>query len=143
MILDRQLCFSDGQALSGATTTASTDLIDFTLQTRNPGIGTPLFLVVGIPVAAGGTTPTLAVAFQVDDNAAFSSAATLFTSPTYTAAQLTAGAQFVYPLPISGFERYARLSYTQTGTSPTVTVDAHIVTAAELVALYPVGFTVA
>lgn len=142
MILDRQLALSDGQALSGAGAAASTDTIDFG-AVRQIGVGEQLYVVLNVPVAAGGTTPTLAVALQTDDNSAFSSAATLYTSPTYAAAALTAGTQYVYPIPVSGMERHFRLNYTLGGTSPTITVDAHIVTSAQLAYLYPVGFVVA
>ncbi len=142
MILDRQNCFSDGQALSGAGSAASTDLIDLG-AIRQIGVGEPLYVVVNLPVAAGGTTPTLAVALQTDDNSSFSSPTAAFTSPTYAAAALVAGAQFVYPIPPTGMERYVRLNYTLGGTSPTATVDAHIVTSAQLDTMYPGNFVVA
>lgn len=141
MILDRQNCFSDGQALSGAGAAASTDLIDFG-AIREMGVGEQLYIVVNVPVAAGGTTPTMSVAVQADDNAAFSSPTAIFTSPTYAAAALGAGAQFVYPLPVTGVERYMRLNYTLGGTSPTITVDAHIVTSAQLARIYPGGYAI-
>lgn len=139
MILDRQLSLSDGQALTA--TAASTDVIDFG-AVRQIGVGEPLYVVLNFAVGAGGTSPTMNVAFQTDDNSGFSSAATLFTSPTYAAAAMTAGTQYVYPLPVSGMERFFRLNYTLGGTSPTMTLDAHIVTQAQLNALYPSGFSI-
>lgn len=141
MILDRENSFSNGQALSGAGATASTDSIDFG-AVRQIGVGEQLYIVLNVPVAAGGTTPTLTVALQTDDNSAFSSPTAVFTSPTYAAAALGAGAQFVYPLPVTGMERHARLNYTLGGTSPTITVDAHLVTRAQLATMYPGGFSI-
>jgi len=139
MILDAHTSFSNGQALTGSA--ASTDSIDFS-AIREIGVGEQLYILVNVPVAAGGTTPTLSVGLQVDDNSAFSSPATLFTSPVYAAAALTAGAQFVYPLPVTGMERHARLNYTMTGTSPTITLDAHLVTGAQLARIYPSGYAI-
>lgn len=141
MILDAQLSFSRNQALTGTSAVASTDTIDFG-AVRQMGIGEDLFVVINVKVAAGGTTPTLTIAQQTDDNSSFSSATTLLTSQTFAAAALGAGAQIVLPVPISGLEQHYRLSYTQGGTSPTITLDAHIVTSAQLAALYPVGFSV-
>lgn len=142
MILDAQNSFSRNQAVTGATTSGSTDVIDLSQVNRQIGVGEQLYLVVNVKVAAGGTTPTMAVLLQTDDNSSFSSATTVFTGPTLAAAALTAGAQFVYQLPITGYEQYLRAAYTLGGTSPTITVDAHLVTAAQLALLYPGGFTV-
>lgn len=139
MILDRENAFSIAQALT--VTAASTDLIDLS-QVRQIGSGKDLYLVINIDVAAGGTSPTLAVAVQTDDNAAFSSATTLLTSPTYTGAQMVASTQFVLPLPQQGFERYLRLNYTLGGTSPTVTLSAHLVETYQQDVKYAAGFTV-
>lgn len=141
MILDAQNSFSNGQAVTGAGATPSTDSVDLG-AIRQMGVGEPLYVVVNVPVGAGGTTPTLSVGIQTDDNSAFSSPATLSTSPVYPAAQIGAGAQFVYPLPVSGMERHLRLLYTLGGTSPTITLDAHLVTSAQLAALYPSGWAI-
>jgi len=124
MYLDAQDLFSDAQALTGNV--VSTNIIDFG-QDRNIGIGEPLVVVVGIDVAAGGTTPTLQVTIQADDNSGFASPGTVATGPTWAAAVLTAGAQFVIPVPPDLLtERFMRLSYTVGGTSPTVTVTAFL-----------------
>ena len=121
----------------------STDLVDFGAQLRNPGVGEDLFLVVNVSGAVTGTSPTLSVAMQVDDNAAFSSQNTVFTSPTYSGANFAQGKQYVYPMPIDSMERYARLNYTLGGTTPATTLDAHIVRSGQLQQLYPSGFAVA
>ena len=142
MILDRENAFSQAQAVTGATTTASTDLIDLSVLRPNLGSGKELFVVVNVDVAAGGTTPTMAVLIQTDDNVGFASAATLFTGPTLAQAQLGLSTQLVYTIPATGMERYLRLAYTLGGTSPTITVSAHIVENFGLNLNYGSGFSV-
>lgn len=141
MILDRENAFSQSQAVTGAATTASTDVIDLS-QVRQIGSGKDLYAVITVEVAAGGTTPTMAILVQSDDNAGFSSATTMLTSPTFAAAQLTSSTQIVIPLPQQGYERYLRLAYTLGGTSPTITVSAHLAETYQQDAKYPGGFTV-
>lgn len=120
--VDAQQLFSDAQALTG--TAVSTNIIDFG-QDRNIGIGKPMAVVITADVALAGTSPTLAIAVQADDNSAFSSAGTVATTPTYTA--LALGAQLVIPIPAdTATERFMRLSYTLGGTTPTVTLTAYL-----------------
>lgn len=142
MILDRENAFSIQQALSGAGNINSTDLIDLS-QLRQIGFGEDLYLVLNVDVAAGGTSPTLQVNVQTDDNAAFSSPAVALTSPTYAQAQLGLSTQIVLPLPQQGWERYIRLQYVLGGTSPTLTLSAHIAENYQQDVKYPAGFTVA
>lgn len=142
MILDRENAFSIAQALSGAGTVNSTDLIDLS-QVRQVGAGKDLSLVLNVDAAMTGTSGTLAVAVQTDDNPSFSSAATLLTSATYAQANLGLSTQIALPLPQQGWERYVRLQYTLGGTSPAVTVSAHIVENFQQDVKYPAGFTVA
>ncbi len=142
MILDKQLALSEAQAVTGAATSASTNLIDLSVLRPNLGSGKDLFVVVNVDVAAGGTTPTMAVLIQTDDNEAFSSAATILTGPTIAAAGLALSTQLVYQVPPTSMERYMRLAYTLGGTSPTITVSAHIVENYHLSPNYASGFTV-
>lgn len=123
MILDAQLQFSDDQALTA--TAVSTNVIDLGAD-RNIGLGTEgLSVMVISKVAMAGTSPTLAVTVQTDDNSAFSSAATVTTSATLTA--FAAGTKLVLPIPADlSTERYLRLNFTMGGTTPTVTVDAFL-----------------
>jgi hypothetical protein len=140
MILDRENAFSQSQALTGTTLVPSTDVIDLS-QIRQVGIGEDLHIVINFEAAAGGTTPTITVALQTDDNAAFSSAATV---TTYLNAVSTPGAssQFVFNIPHQ-LERFIRLAYTQGGTTPTTTVSAHIAVGSQYDIKMPSGFTVA
>ena len=140
MILDNENKFSVAQALSGSGA-ASTDYIDLS-SIRQIGFGKDLYLVVNIDVAAGGTSPTLSIAVQTDDNTSFSTPATALTSPTYTGTQMVASTQFVIPLPQQGYERYLRLNYTLGGTTPTVTLSAHLVENYQQDVKYASGFSV-
>lgn len=119
MLLDKNLQVSTAQALSA--TARSTDVVDLK-QDRDIGIGDSFFLVAVVTTALAGTSPTLAVSIQTDDNAAFLSPVTLATSATLTAAPL--GTMIVVPLPRTN-ERYLAANFTLGGTTPTVTVDAY------------------
>lgn len=131
MILSAEQMFSDGQALTA--TAASTNIIDLgapgtvlgapaALQ-RDVGKGTPIPIFVSLDVASGGTSPTLDVALQMDDNAGFSSPTTLASAPQVAGG--AAGDQVaLYYLPEGITQRYIRLNYTLGGTSPTYTVSA-------------------
>jgi len=139
MIVDKQNAFSESQALTA--TAASTNVIDLS-QIRQIGDGKPLYVVVTVEVAMAGTTPSLAVSIVTDDNAALSSPAVILTGPTILGASLPASTQLVYPIPLSGVERFIALNYTLAGTGPTVTVSAHIVENFTQDVKYPSGFTV-
>lgn len=141
MILDRENAFSQSQALTGTSLVASTDVIDLSsIRQVGQGNGYPN-IVVNFEAAPGGTTPTITIALQTDDNAAFSSATTVTTYVT-TLAMPAASTQFVFDLPQQGLERFVRLAYTQGGTSPTTTLSAHMNLNQQWDVKYPGGFTV-
>lgn len=128
MIFDRTLLFSDGQAITA--TAPSTNVVDLGATgtvlgasaaiVREIGYGTDVDLSVTVTQSFNNLT-SLSIAIQVDDNAAFSSPTTVFTSPAYTLAQLATGAKYLLPdtLPAGTNERYVRLNYTVAGTAPT------------------------
>lgn len=120
MYLDSKLEFAGGQALT--TTAVSTNVIDLGVD-RDIGVGESMAVVVSAAVAAGGTSPTIQVVVQTDDNAAFSSATAIATSPV--TADIAAGDKIVLPIGITN-ERYLRLSFVTGGTTPTHTVDAYL-----------------
>lgn len=122
MIFDKNLQFSADQALTA--TAASTDYLDLGSD-RDIGPGTPLWLVVVSKAAPGGTSPTIAVSIETDDNSSFSSAATLATHTTVAGASFGLGEKIVMPWPFTN-ERYNRVKFTLGGTSPTFTVDAFV-----------------
>lgn len=128
MIFDRTLLFSDGQAITA--TVPSTNVVDLgatgtvngasTAMVREIGYGNDVDLSVTVTQSFNNLT-SLSIAIQVDDNAAFSSPTTVFTSPAYMLAQLATGAKYLLPdtLPAGTNERYVRLMYTVAGTAPT------------------------
>lgn len=128
MIMDRSALFSDQQAITADA--ASTNLIDTGARgtvfgasspiVRDLGPGTRVPLVVTVTETFNNLT-SMVITVQTDDNAAFSSPKTVFTSPTYTLAQLATGAEYLLPewFPVGTNERYVRLFYDITGTAPT------------------------
>lgn len=130
MIFDATGLFSDGQAITA--TAASTNLIDLgatgtiygaasaLVRDIGPGNRIPLMITV---TQSFNTLTSLTISLETDDNAGFSSATTIWTSPAYTLAQLAVGAkQNLLPdsIPLGANERYLRLKYTVTGSNPTL-----------------------
>lgn len=120
MFVDSQLMFSDAQALT--TTAVSTNIIDLSVD-RNIGKGEPMAIVLTFGVDSGGTSPTLQVVLQTDNDVAFGSLTTIASSAVVLDA--VAGDSIVLPIGYSN-ERYLRLSYVTGGTTPTATVDAYL-----------------
>ncbi|MBP6464966.1 MAG: hypothetical protein KA324_13620 [Rubrivivax sp.] len=121
MLIDKLLRFSASQSLASASGTASTDILDLGADRDMTALGRPLYVAVVLE-ASGGTSPTLQVIVQADDNSGFSSAVALHTGPAL--AQASNRVQII-PIPHTN-ERYLRLTYTQGGGSPTATVSAFI-----------------
>lgn len=134
MIFDRQNMFSDGQQISGTSATGSTDCIDLgpfysgvggANLVKDLGVGEDVYLQV---TASGvsGTSPTVTIAIETDDNAAFSSPATL---ASYGPIALPAAGGHVFHvcLPFGDYQQFVRLKFTQGGTSPVATYKAALV----------------
>ena len=123
MIIDGQGLFSDDQAITANG--ASDNYIDLQVA-GDIGPGNPIPIVIQLTAAAGGTTPTIKVAVQVDDNASFSTPKTVAESNTLSggAAGDTLSIHFI---PRGTDERYVRLYYTVGGTSPSYKITAGIV----------------
>jgi hypothetical protein len=128
MIFSRALLWSDGQAITA--TTASTNIIDLGATGTVYGASAPMVRELGfgtdseVSVTATQTfnnLTSLTISMQVDDNAAFASPRTVYTSPAYTLAEMATGAKYLLPdqLPAGTNERYVRLMYTVAGTAPT------------------------
>lgn len=134
MILDLESMFSDDQALT--VTAVSTNIIDLgatgtpplssTALTRDIGPGMPIDILIQVIVAAGGTSPTLDIDLEQDDNLGFSSAAIVASAVQLTTAAVGDRASIRW-IPDGTNERFIRLNYTLGGTSPTYTVTAGIV----------------
>ena len=114
MILDYQNTFCSGQAVT--TDAASENTID--LGVGDIGKSQDQAPWVCVRVAEAFTNATsVAIQIQTDDNTSFSSAATL-SSTTVLLAALTLNAEVLkMRLPI-GCERYVRLYFDVTGTTP-------------------------
>lgn len=127
MILDRTLLFSEGQAITASA--ASTNVVDLG-ETGKPvgasanlvreiGFGNDVEMVCTV-VESFDKLTSLTISIQVDDNAAFASPTTVWTSVAYPLSQLATGAKFLLPdeIPAGVNERYMRLYYTVAGTTP-------------------------
>lgn len=128
MILDKQNIFSDGQAITA--TADSTNIIDLGSTRMGEGEPIPLNIQVEESFTAAGAA-TLTVSVLCDDNEAFSSAQTLYTSPAIGKATLVKGYRLpgFSTLPI-GTERYIKLVYTvATGPMTTGKINAALVLA--------------
>lgn len=119
MILDKLLQLSASQVVTADA--RSTDVIDLK-QNRDLHIGEPMYLVCNIE-AVSGTSPTLTINLETDDNAAFSSTAIIASSPAL--APPVAGTRVVIPMPIAN-ERYLSAFYDVGGTTPSVTITSHL-----------------
>jgi hypothetical protein len=135
MLLSAEQLFSDSQALTA--TGASTNIIDLgatgtvlnapAALVRDIGKGNPIPIIVNLDVAAGGTTPTLDIAVQIDTTDAFSSATTVATAEQVAGGAAGDSVYLDVYLPEGTNERYLRLNYTLGGTTPTYTLTAGIV----------------
>lgn len=120
MILDYHLKLSDAQAITASA--ASTSYIDTTVA--GMAVDDELYLVASVNTAfdSQNDTATLTIAIQADNDEAFGSATTLYTSPAFTVAALVAGFQAIkIRMPIATqaaagttatAERYLRAYYT-------------------------------
>jgi len=123
MYIDSTLQFSADQAITADA--ASSNSVDF--GANHPiGPGEPLWLVVVAKTGLAGTTPTMEVQVQTDDNSGFASPTTIAKSASLTDTTFPTGKIYSMPWPSDLQERYCRLNYDVGGTDPTATVDAFI-----------------
>lgn len=147
MIKDKQLCFSEAQAIT--TTARSTNVIDMVATANDLGVGEDLYIVITVDTsftAAGAATLTITI--ETDDNAAFSSAAVLQTTQAIGKASLTAGMEpFYICVPVGhivSWERYLSLNYTvATGPMTAGALSACIVKDIQRWKAYPKNFVTA
>ena len=157
MMLDKQLQFADSQALT--TTALLTNVIDLSSVDRNIFVGEPMAVVFNVEVAADQTTGDEDYTFVVEtasDDAITTARKELarrkFESgtpdaPAEDADLLVAGFVFAIVLPpgsLSEVERYLAVRYTGAGTSPTITLSAHLVPLSQVpvTAHYASGYTI-
>lgn len=110
---DNALVFSDAQAVTTATATASTNVLDMAAA-RDVSKGQPLYLniVVNTTVAASGGAANVTFALITDDNVSFSSGTTLWTSAAIAKATLVAGYRVIRMSLPENCERYLKVQYT-------------------------------
>lgn len=139
MILDAQNQFSDSQAVTADA--VGTNVIDLSVD-RSLGNGEPMAVVFTVEVAADQTSGDEDYTFDVEyaSNAAQSTGRQLIgrrvfesgtpAAPAQDADLLVAGFTFAIPIPptkLSESERYLGVRYDVAGTTPTITVSAHLV----------------
>jgi len=128
MIFDKENLFSEDQEV--LATAASTNIIDLgaddsAAPTANEK-GDIKVLVQVTTTYASGTS--VQAALQTDDNAGFSSAASLVTTAAIAVESLTAGYQFaIMSVPRNLAERYLRMYYTVVGTPTAGNITAGLV----------------
>lgn len=158
MLLDALLQFSDSQALTA--TALSTNVIDTGSVDRNLGQGEAMGVVINVEVSADQTTGDEDYMFDVEtaSDAGLTTARKLLgrrifesgtpAAPLEDADLLVAGFRFVIPLPpgaLGESERYIGLRYTLAGTTPTITVSAHLMPMSMIEpakVTYPKGYTI-
>lgn len=113
MIFDKESLFSNKQVVSA--TTLSTNTVD--LGKGDAGAGAWPYLSVH---ASGYSSGSIVVELQTADDAAFGSSRVAATFPV-AAADLKKGGQVVAAKLPKGMSRYARLNYSVTGASGTIT----------------------
>jgi hypothetical protein len=126
MILDKECQLMDSQAITADAVSANT--YDTALAARDVGMGEPMGIVFNVEVAADFTTGNETYTFQAieDDDVALGSP-TVLAAVTVVATLLTVGKRVVVPIP-PGLKtlRYIGAAMDVGGTTPTITVSAHI-----------------
>lgn len=108
--------FVRGQvAVNGAKTTTGTGtILDFG---TTPTTSMKVYAAVWVTAISGTSSPTITVKVQSDDNSGMSSATDRITFSAVTAI----GAQWATPISFPSGERYWRMSWTVSGSSPSLT----------------------
>ena len=122
MIVDSKLELSNAQALTA--TAVSTNVLPVS---GNIGPGEPMAVAVTVNVAADTTTgdETYKFVLQTATDAAFTSAIDLITTEAFDGSTLLEGKTFMVPVGSNNLA-YLRMNYVLAGTTPTITVDAHL-----------------
>lgn len=144
MIIDSNLRFSNAQAITAAA--ASTNIVDMSIASRDPGTGKPLYLVTVVTTAFtdAASNSTLTVSLRGDSTSTITPDATrdLFIIPALAAV----GDAFIAPLhPKGAVEayRYLDVYYTpNNGDLTTGAVSTFIVEDVQAWAAYANNYTI-
>lgn len=122
MFVDSKLELSDAQALTA--TAVSTNVIPVS---GNIGPGEPMAVAVTVNVAADTTTgdETYQFVIQTATDAAFTTPVNLMATEAFDGSTLLEGYTFMVPLGSNNLS-FLRMNYVLAGTTPTITVDAHL-----------------
>ena len=122
MFVDSKLELSNAQALTA--TAVSTNVLPVS---GNIGPGEPMAIAVTVNVAAdtASANETYQFVLQTATDAAFSSPVNLMTTEAFDGSTLLEGTTFMVPLGSNNLA-FLRMNYVLGGTSPSITVDAHL-----------------
>ena len=122
MFVDSKLEFSDAQALTA--TAVSTNVIPVS---GNIGPGEPMAIAVTVNVAAdiASANETYQFVLQTATDAAFTMPVNLITTEAFDGSTLLEGTTFMVPLGSNNLA-FLRMNYVLGGTTPSITVDAHL-----------------
>lgn len=134
MFIDKNLQVSNAQAVTASA--ASTDVIDFGQASPNVGLDDRSSMVITVDESAAAVGAAT-VTFSVQDSADNATFADAVVTAAIGLADLTAGKQFVIPMPTK-LRRYSRVYYT-VGTGPLTAgkFSAQVVTGVQQNAAYP------
>lgn len=122
MFVDSKLEMSDAQALTA--TAVSTNVIPVS---GNIGPGEPMAVAVTVNVAADTTdaNETYQFVLQTATDAAFTTPVNLIATEAFDGSTLLEGKTFMVPLGSNNLA-FLRMNYVLGGTTPSITVDAHL-----------------
>lgn len=128
MLLDNTQIFSDAQKLGAAGTLASANTL--VQAAKGDAYQAPWFIVKMDEAGAGLTE--LKVELKTASDEAFTSPKVLYTSPAFTAAELTQDAVLCKLRLPPGVDKYLKVDYTTAGTASAGSVSAFLTPLAEL-----------
>lgn len=135
MYVDKELEFSLEQAVTASA--ASTNHVK--KPKGDSGVSEQKYIAVTVKEAATAAgAATVAISLEVDDNAAFSSPKTVYSTAAIGKATLVLGYQIFIPIPLGADEEYMRLYYTvATGPLTAGKFTAAVVDQPQLDKIYP------
>jgi len=126
MILDKDNMLSEDQTIAAvASTIVSTNVVDLSVVKKGEGNPIPISVQITDAVLSTGSA-TVQLIVMTDNDVAFGSPTTVFTSAAIAKAALVAGYTFLIKYLPDNMERYVRVSYViavETTSAGTVTAS--------------------